>query len=116
MASKSDYYKIKTKDWLVKKGYQVAYLEKYQRIFSKGKVIFIKKDIWGSDGMAMNEEKIIFWNSEKGKHNLAEHIKRYAEFKFPDSVRRWVVCWTSREKEPQIVELEKRKEEKDYWV
>jgi len=105
MANKGDYWKIKTKDWLQKKGYQVEYLEKLQRIYTKNKVIYIKKDIFASDLLAISKDEIIFVNSVLNKKNVASHIRGFMKYEFPYFVKRWVVIWTPRVKEPEIVEV-----------
>jgi len=112
MGNKGNYYKLKTKKWFKEKGYACEYLEKLQRIVvkdkkkNKSKVIFIKKDVWGADGVAMNGEEIIFWNSKLGDKNIAEGLKEFAKYPYPKNVRRWLVVWEVRKREPEIVEVE----------
>lgn len=102
---KGTYYRLKTKKWFKEKGYFCEYLEKTQRIYTKGKVIFIKRDIAGADGLAMNEKEIIFWQAKLNTANIASAIKEFHKFPYPDIVQRWIVVWTSRVREPQIVEV-----------
>jgi hypothetical protein len=106
MSSKGNYYKLRTKKWFIAKGYACELLEKLQRIYIKGQVIFIKRDVFGSDGLAMNSEEIIFWNSKFGKLNIAKGIKEFHEHPYPTIVKRWVVVWEFRAREPEIVEVE----------
>lgn len=103
--NKGNYYKLKTKKWFIDKGYFCDYLEKAQRIFTKGKVIFIKRDVAGADGMAMNGKEIIFWQSKLTGHNIAQAIKEFHKFPYPEFVKRWVIVWTKGKGEPQIVEV-----------
>ena len=105
---KGNYYKVKTKEYFIEKGYVVEYLEKYQSIFipKTKKVFHIKKDLFASDILAMNGEDIIFINSVLGKEHLAEHIREFQKYPFPKFVKRWIVAWTPRVKEPDIVIVE----------
>ena len=105
--NKGNYYKIKTKNWFESKGYFVDLLERVQRIYDKknNKVIFIKKDIAGADGFAMNENEIIFWNSKFGKSSQSRGIKEFKKYPFPKFVKLWLVCWEKRQREPEIVEV-----------
>ncbi len=109
--NKGTYYKTKTKKWFQKDGFHVEYLEKNQRIFVKGKVIFIKRDVFGADGLAMNTEKMIFWQCKLNKKNIAEAIKEFNKFPYPKAcpqkcIERWIVVWTPRAREPEIIEVE----------
>jgi len=103
--NKGSYYKMRTKKWFEKKGYFTDYLEKSQRIFTKGKVIFIKRDVAGADGLAMNKKEMIFWQSKLNSENIASAIKEFHKFPYPSFIQRWIVVWTIRAKEPQIVEI-----------
>lgn len=103
--NKGNYYKMKTKVWFKKKGYECEYLEKLQRIVNKGKIIYIKKDIWGADGIAMNNKEIIFWNSKKGKTNISKGIKEFQKYPYPSHIKRWLIIWEERIREPEIIEI-----------
>lgn len=109
MKNKGSYYRLKTKKWFIDKGYDCENAEKNQRIFIKGQVIFIKKDIFGADLIAMTTEEIIFANSVLGRKNIASHIKEFNKYKYPDFVKRWIVVWEERAREPEIIEVEKIK-------
>ena len=110
---KGNYYRQKTKKWFQDEGYYAEYLEKHQRIFSKGKVIFINRDIAGSDGFAMKADppQLIFWQCKLRKVNIASALKEFAKFPFPHFVERWVVVWTPRQREPDIIKYEEKKED-----
>ncbi len=109
--NKGNYYKIKTKKWFKDKGYFAEYLERNQRIVIGGKTIFIKKDMAGADGMAMNKETIIFWQCKLNKKNVAEAVKEFQKFPYPPTVSRWIVVWIPRAREPEITEVEDIKQE-----
>jgi hypothetical protein len=115
MKSKGNYYKIKTKRWFEEKGYLCEYLEKLQRIVTKDKksgnekIIWIKRDLFYSDGIAILPDKeIIFWNSKFGKSNIAEGFKNYNNLKLPKipQIKKWLVVWEVRKQEPEIIECE----------
>jgi len=104
--NKGNYYKLRTKKWFLDKGYYCDYLEKYQRIFSKGRVIFIKKDLAGADGFAMNGDSIIFWQCKLNRSHIAEGIKGFKQFPYPNTVDKWIIVWKPRAKEPEIIEVD----------
>ena len=106
MTNKGNYYKLKTKKWFQDKGYFCDYLEKMQRIYTKGKVIFIKRDVAGADGLAMNGQEMIFWQCKLNKKNIAEAIKEFNKFPYPKCVERWIIVWKPRVKEPEIIVVE----------
>jgi len=109
---KGNYYKRKTKKWFIKQGYWCDYVERLQRIvtydkFTKEpKVIFVKQDLAGADLLAMNGEELIFANSKLGRKNIAEGLKEFAKFPYPPFVKRWLVVWEVRAREPEIIEYE----------
>ena len=105
MANKGNYYKVKTKRWFEADGYLVEYLEKLQHIFSKGKVIYIKRDLLGADGLALNDSEFILWNSITNKGDIARHLKRFGEYPCPKFIKRYLVLWTPRCHEPEIIEF-----------
>lgn len=84
-----------------------------QGIYIPGKGMFYRKnDLFGSDGIAMNGEEIIFWNSkatvgeEVAKSKLQHGIDEFNKFPFPKCVRRQLIVWTPKVKQPQIIEVE----------
>ena len=102
---KGNYYKKKTKDWFKDDGYVSEYVEKQQRIYTKGKVIFIKKDLWGADGIAMKEDELIFWQAKLNKKGISSAIKEFKKYPFPKFVKCYIVVWTPRVREPDIIEV-----------
>lgn len=113
--SKGNYYRLRTKKWFEKKGFWVETIEKTQRIFVKGMVIFKKSDLAGADLLAMDGAQIIFANSVFGKKNVASHLKEFAKYPYPAFVERWVVVWEKGWREPEIIEFkgEGENEKKD---
>lgn len=105
--AKGNYYKRKTKKWFQERGYWTEYLESRQRIFAQGKVFFLVRDIVGADGISMNGKHVVFWQCKLGTKNIAEAIKTFNKFPFPkcDEVQRWIIVWTMRVSEPEIIEV-----------
>ena len=108
MADKGNYYKKRSKDWLIGLGYQVEYIERLQRIFTKDKRTFYRKeDIFASDGLAIGNGEIIFWNSILTRHNLADHIRGYMAIPFPSCkhIKVWIIIWEKGARFPDICDL-----------
>lgn len=109
---KGNYYRLRTKKFLEKEGYLVENLEKSQRLFIKGKnppyddkVIFIKKDIFGGDLIAMKKDELIFVQCKSNSVDINKGVNEFKKFPFPDFVKKWVVYWQPRSKEPNITEI-----------
>ena len=102
---KGNYYRLKTKKWLEKDGYLVENLEKNQRIFTKGQVIFIKRDLWGGDLVAKNDKEIIWIQCKTNKVDISKGIKELSQTIWPPFVKRWVVIWPYKAREPEVVEV-----------
>ena len=111
--SRRNYYKRKTKEYYEKLGYTTQLTEFLTtRFIGAGKVIYVKKDVFGSDGISMNGEEIIFWNSKhstgtkKSRGEMISHGKQdFNKFPFPKSVKRQLVVWELRKK-PEVVDLD----------
>lgn len=108
--SKGNYYKRKTREYYEKLGYTVQLTEFTCGMVIKGKCIYRKIDIFGSDGIAMNGEEIIFWNSkatdqkDKGiSWHKSTGKSEFAKYPFPKSVKLQIVIWEPRKK-PIIID------------
>jgi len=110
---KATYYRYKTKQFFLDMGYDCEYAEKYQRHFFKGKVFHRKTDLFGADGIAMNGEHLVFWNSKFGRENISKGIIEFLKYKFPVSpqLKLWIVVWEPRQK-PEIVDVREIHQEK----
>jgi len=106
MANKGNYYKVKTKKWFEADGYTVEYLEKLQHIYAKGKVIYIKRDLLGADGLAVNDHEFILWNSITNKGDISKHLKRFKEYPCPTFIKRYLVYWEVRASGPELIEVD----------
>ena len=108
MADKGNYYKRRTKVWLEGLGYSVEYTERLQRIFTKDKrMLYRKEDIFASDGIAIGNNEIIFWNSILTRHNLADHIRGYMAIPFPkcQHIKVWIIIWEKGDRFPDIYDM-----------
>ncbi|KKL17095.1 hypothetical protein LCGC14_2489020, partial [marine sediment metagenome] len=69
--SKGSYYVTKTIAFYRSQGYHVEKLEKLMRIVTKDKrVVFIKRDLFGCDVLAVSEEEILFIQVKSNKRHL----------------------------------------------
>lgn len=74
-----------------------------------GRMIFKKKDILASDGIAYNKNEFILWNS---KHTSTGQIyyekysgkKDYRNIVVPDFIKKQLIIWQPRKKQPDIIE------------
>lgn len=115
--SRGNYYKTKTKDYYEKLGYVVQITEfMCGRMIGPGRMIYQKRDVFGSDGIAMNGKEIIFWNSKSvtGETNTVTHEKRrgsqeFAKYPFPPTVKLQLVIWEPKKK-PVIIDCNSQSE------
>jgi len=106
---RGNYYKRKTRDWFKKQGYTVELTEFVcGRMIGKGKIIYQKKDVLASDGIAYNDQEFILWNS---KHTTTGNIaveksrgkKEYKQITVPPFIQKQLIIWKPRIKEPIII-------------
>jgi len=107
--SRGNYYKRRTKEYLEKKGYVVQLTEFVStRPIGNGKMIWTKKDVFGSDGIAMNGKEIIFWNAKATNSGQVSWHKstgksEFNKYPFPPTVKRQLYIWEPR-KQPVIID------------
>jgi len=115
MKSRANYYRYRTKRWFQEKGYCCEYLETYRKIYDKErkKAFFIRRDLFAADGISMNRDRIIFWNSKFGlpdvqETKINEGIEAFMKFPYPlcEHIERWLVLWKKRAREPEIIVIE----------
>lgn len=107
MADKGNYYRRKTKKYFEELGYATEYLERYFRIAKPGgKTLLLKSDIFGCDGISMNGEEIIFWNSIFGRGHLARAWEKMLSHPWPPHAKLWVIVWEKGAHGPEIETLE----------
>ena len=113
---RGNYYKRKTKKWYESQGYTVQLTEFMCATMIGKKCIYRKIDIFGSDGIAMNGQDIIFWNSkhvgddaEFAKASYQNQVrkakKEFELYPFPKHVHRAIIMWHMRKKQPEVIEV-----------
>ena len=100
--AKGNREKLKTKKWLESKGWYVENSEVNKVCFFGGKTMAVHKDLLGSDLLAINGEDILFVQSKSNPSDISSGVKEFSKYPFPKSVKRWVVYWKTRAKEPTI--------------
>lgn len=99
---KGNYYKYKTKKYLVDRGYTVEYSEMY---LNKGKFM-VKKDLFYSDLIATRKDRVLFVQSKVNKKNIADARKKFKTLELPANAYKVIAIWEPRVKKPimEIVE------------
>lgn len=104
--ARGNYYRKKSKDWFIARGFQSEYLEVYRSIFRPPPLprLMIKQDLFGSDGLAINSQKIIFWQSKANHDNskIKEAFNKFDLYDIPPFVEQWLLVWIPRKKFPMI--------------
>jgi hypothetical protein len=104
-SAKGNYYKLRTKKWLEAKGYSVAFMERMMWIPPRNPgdtMIPIKKDQFGSDLLAVNQDEIIFVQVKFNRGGISVGRREFARYVFPSFAQRWIVIWEPRAREPEI--------------
>lgn len=107
---KGNYYRLRTKKYLQGHGFVVENLEKTQRIYQEDKttgekkVIFVKRDLWGADLIAKDDEDLIFIQVKTNRGDISTGIKELMATPWPGSknILLWVVYWERGSREPEI--------------
>ncbi len=109
-SSRGNYYKVKSKEYYEALGYTTQITEfNCGQMIAPGRIIFKKKDVFGSDGISMNGKEIIFWNSKSSITGNISNVKSsgkkdFEKYPFPDCVKRQLIIWEPRKK-PVIITL-----------
>lgn len=105
--AKGNYHRNKTRTWLESEGYTVAIAETNYGVFlpKTGKIHYVKKDLWGGDLIAKNEEELI-WVQVKanGGDVIAGARELLTSGPWP-GVTLWVVHWPLRRRLTQGPEI-----------
>jgi hypothetical protein len=107
--SRGNYYKRKTRDWYEAQGYTVELTEFVcGRMIGKGKIIYQKRDVLASDGIAYNAKEFILWNSKHTVTGVTDQMKykgkeEYKKILVPPFIRKEVIIWQPRIKEPKVI-------------
>ena len=98
--------KLKTQKYFEKLGYQVLNAEVNKAVFFGGKLHIVRQDLAGADLLAFSKKDIIFIQSKSNKTDMLDGKYEFEKYQFPDFVKRWVVRWPARAKEPVILKCE----------
>lgn len=94
--------RLKTKKWYEKQGYDCAVVEQAKFWNFRGRRFVSKKDAFGADLVAMNGEEIIFIQCKSKDPKLAECRREFAKWQYPKFVKKVVVSWKPRAREPRV--------------
>lgn len=108
--SRGNYYKKRSLEWFKKRGYNCELLEINYTLRAPGRVIYKKFDPIGSDGVAWNEHEFILWNAKSTITGSISSVKSsgkrdYKDYKFPNFIKKQLIIWKPRDREPSIVEV-----------
>ena len=104
--SKGNYYVKKTKEFLEKEGWVVEKSEINFKIWTPKGIFFKKKDLFGADLICINGKDIVFVQVKTNKVDVNKGLAEFKKYPFPAFVKKWVVIWPVRAREPQVKELE----------
>ena len=96
--AKGNRHETKTVEWFRKRGYDA---EKCRVPGGR----FGKVDLFGADVVAKNEEEICFVQVKANKGHIASGVRALSAGMWPAFVRRIVVHWPLRAREPEIREV-----------
>ena len=95
----------KTKKWYEARGYQVAVIEQSRYWTFGGRMWAKTQDAFASDLLAMSDKEIIFIQCKSREPRIAECKRAFAKYDFPPFVKKVVVSWAFRAREPRIIEI-----------
>lgn len=109
-ASRGAQAKLKTKRWLVNRGYVVADMEVVRTIFISPSKRFAQKfDQWGADLIAMGHDTTVLVQVKSGESasggTFPSARREFEKFPHPSQVRKIVIGWPVRARVPRIVEV-----------
>lgn len=103
---RGNYYKRKSKLYYESLGYTVQLTEFMCATVIKGRCFYRKIDIFGADGIAMNDKEIIFWNSKATTPEVKDGVSKmkssakleFEKYPFPKSVKLQAIIWQPKQK------------------
>ena len=117
-AAKGSYYKLRTKKWLIARGFQVASLEVVRWIYGRwpngrrGRLMPVKFDQFGSDLLAVNADRIVFVQVKGGEAArtgfFPESRRTFETFTFPPGSRQVVIAWAPRASKPRVIDMTRK--------
>ena len=102
---KGNYYRNKTKAFLEADGWVVENIEVPKRIFVKGQMFYTRKDLWAGDLIAVKDQTLLVIQNKSNPVDINKGIKELKEAPWPNSVKKWVVIWPLRAREPKIIQV-----------
>lgn len=101
--------KGKTKQWLERRGYQVADMEIVRTVWRDGRPAFqVKRDQFGADLLALGHNTIVFVQVKSGKvaasGSFPQARREFGKYQFPEAARTLIVAWPPDARVPRVVE------------
>ncbi len=96
--------KNKTIKWLIGKGYNALNCELNKICYFGGRLVAVHKDLLGADCLCWNDKEFILIQCKTSKTDVSKARKEFEKYKLPDFIKKWVVLWRPRAKEPKITE------------
>lgn len=105
--AKGNRNKYKTKKYLEAQGYWVEYSERNQVVRFGKRAVFVKKDLFFSDIIAVRNDEILFVQVKSNKHGIQDAVSKFESVKnkFPQNSYLVVLSWQDRVKEPLIIKI-----------
>jgi len=109
--AKGSYNKLKTRKWYEQDGYTVYDLELKKSVWVKSRIIYTNCDTAGADLLAMRAAiaddpgEIIFIQCKSNSSDISKATREFSRHPFPTFVKRHVVLWELRAREPKVIEL-----------
>lgn len=109
-ASRGAAAKLKTKKWLVNRGYVVADMEVVRTIFISPTKRFAQKfDQFGADLLAMGHDTTVLVQVKSGESarggTFPAARREFEKFPHPSLVRKIVIAWPPSARVPRLVEV-----------
>jgi hypothetical protein len=132
-AQKGQYYKTRTKAWMERDGFEVAFMERMAWLRTKPKddevtrlclehgvtpppgMVPTKTDQLGADllGVRQQPEALVFVQVKSRSQDVPEGVRGLLEHRYPSYATLWVVYWEFKAREPVVVDARKYMEERE---
>ena len=109
-ASRGAAAKLRSKKWLINRGYVVCDAEILRTIFLPGgRKVYSKRDQWGADIFAMNAEVNVHVQVKSGAcaagGTFPEARREFAKYPHPAGTRKIILAWGLKARHPRLVEV-----------
>lgn len=106
-ARRGGYWKARSKRWLERRGFPVADMEIVRTIFTRGRLIGIKRDQWGADLMYATPLVFVLVQVKGGAKPTStltkQALREFEKHRFPRHSRRELHVWRPRAHVPEVV-------------